>query len=192
MRLAPAARRQSLDQFRQLSRRRERSLYPVMHNRPRKPPRFPFVTVFPKNLRDLFRAFRIQQRRRRHRLPRIHSHVQRAVVLKTETALGHIKLRTAHTEIQKTTIATPRRNPFAPLRVIPAPQFKPSRKLRQPFGRRFKRDTIAVARQQSSVRRARGQHCCGVPSPTERSVGVLAARLRLERCQHFRHHHGLV
>ena len=72
-----------------------------MHNCPRKPTRFPFIAVFPKNLRDLFRALRIQQRRRGDRLTRVHAHIKRSIILKTESALRDVQLRRTHTQIQQ-------------------------------------------------------------------------------------------
>ncbi len=86
MRLFSVTRRKPLDQFRQLPRRLKFSLRAVVNNRLCKPPRLPFAAKFPKNLRQFFGAQIVHQIRRRQCLPVVHPHVQRAVVLKTESA----------------------------------------------------------------------------------------------------------
>ena len=164
-----------------------------MDNRLRKPPRIAFVAKFPKNLRQLFRAQLVHQIRRRQRLPVVHPHVQRAVLLKTEPAFRRIQLRRTHAQIQQHAVATRCRHPVRQFRKISAPDFKSSGKFfRQPLLRRLNRDAIAIAPRQPSSRRTRGQNARRVSSSTERSVGVTAARLRLQRGQHLRRHHWFV
>ena len=193
MRLFSAARREPLDQFRQLPRRLKFPLRAVVNNRPGKPPRLAFVAKFPKNLRQFFRARAVHQIRRRQRLPVVHPHVQRAVLLETEPAFRRIQLRRTHAQIQQHAVATRRRNPSGHFRKIAAPDFKPSGKFfRQPPFCRFNRGAIAIAPRQPSSRRTRGQNARRVSSPTERPVGVTAARLRLQRVQHLRRHHWFV
>ena len=135
MRLPAAARRQPLNQLRQLPRRLEPAVLALPRYRPRKPPRIPLAAQFPKNLRQLFRARLVHQLGRRQRLPPVHPHVQRPVLLEAEPALSLVQLRRTHTQIQQHPVATARRHPVRQFRKIALADFKPPGKLRQPSAR---------------------------------------------------------
>ena len=128
----------------------------------------------------------IEQRRRRQFLLRVHSHVQRAVALETESALRPIQLRRTDPQIQNHPVATPRLNPLVQSGKTALPDFKPSRELRQPRPGRLHRRAIPVAAKQSARRRAGPEQRLRVPAAADGPVRVAPARPGPERRQDLR------
>src|SRR5213075_3315431 len=99
----------------------------------------------------------------RQRLPRVHPHVERTDLLKTEAPLRPVELRRTHTQIQQHAVATLRLKPVCEFRKTATLQLEPAAERRKPGRRRFKRGAIAIAPKQPSTWRARPQNRRGVP-----------------------------
>ena len=175
-----------------MARGLESAQTPFALNRPRQPASLGFLAQVPKNPHQFVRTRFVDQPLRRQRLPRVHPHVERTALLKTEAPFHPIELRRTHTQIQQHPIAGLRLKPVRQFRKIAALQLEPAIERRQPRRGCFKRGAIAIAPKQPSTWRAPLQNRRGVSTATDGAVHVAAARLRFERRRHLRHHHGLV
>src|SRR5262245_3115605 len=108
----PVARGQSLDQGRQLAGGLKPPPLARLHNCPRKPPSLRLIPVLPKNSSQLGLTQTVHHPGSRELLPLVHPHVERTVLLKTESAVRFVKLRRADTQVQQHSLAARRRNPF--------------------------------------------------------------------------------
>src|SRR6185503_13304455 len=93
----PVARGQSLDQGRQLAGGLKPPPLACLHDGPRKPPSLWLISVLPKNASQLSLTPTVHQPGSRELLPQIHPHVERTVLLKTESTIRFVKLRRADT-----------------------------------------------------------------------------------------------
>jgi len=179
MRVFAAARQQPLYQPGQLHGRFKPTLAPFLCNGAGNPPRLSLAAEFPKDSRQLICIRFIYQFSRRQPLPRVHPHVEWAVVLKTEPTLGRVELRRTHAQVQQYSVATSRRHPIGQFPEGPLPNLESSRELRQPRPRRFNRSAIAITSIQPSLRRTRAQNGRRMSTPTDCPVRVTAPRLRI-------------
>lgn len=84
---------ESFNQGRQLTGRLKPSPLPILNNRSRKSPSLWLIPVLPKNPSQFGLTPTIHQSGSSEGLPQIHPHIERTIVLKTESARGVIELR---------------------------------------------------------------------------------------------------
>src|SRR2546426_12288416 len=89
------------DELRQLARGLESAQTPFVLYRPRQPASLGFLAQVPKNPCQFVHARLVDQPLRRQLLPRVHPHVERTALLKTEAPFHPIELRRTHTQIQQ-------------------------------------------------------------------------------------------
>src|SRR5439155_26441488 len=106
--------------------------HPVFHYRRRKSTCLRFVTQGPKSFRQFAFSRRIHEISRRQALPRVHSHVQRPVLLKTKASVRPIELRRTHPEIKQHAVTTSWFKPIRQICKIPLSQLQPALKRSEP------------------------------------------------------------
>jgi hypothetical protein len=144
------------------------------------------IRILPKNPRQLGLTPTVYDFGSRERLPQIHPHIERAILLKTEPASCFIQLRRTHAQIQQHPVATRARNPFREFGKIRLPDLKTPGKPAS-FSRRL---ALQPLRHRDRIHTTIHSDCSPpiwLPrvQPTDRAVGVTSGRRWSERRQHF-------
>ena len=122
----------------------------------------------------------------------VHSHVERARQVETESAGSVVKLNRAQTEVGDDSVD--RRQPAGrvqriDLREIPVLHDQLPAKTRQPVAGRFQRPGVAIEAQKATAPQTR-QNLLRVPPGSQRCVNVVALRPDIEKIESFTDEHG--